>query len=705
MVGSDYCLSYKKDYLKLKKGDLKMFIRLILSLILIVVISLSLNTSIFILSVMASETSSSSQCNYSLRPTSNVMTLSGGSGSFDISVSRANNLSDIDMTKYQSLANINDKFNNYKPLLDKTSKNGSVRVIVRLNDSFVPEGNLSSPSLVSKQRESINKMQSKLLSELSGNVVKGLKRFQFIPFISFETDQKGLSTIYSSPNVTGVYEDKISRPFLSQSVPIIQGNQAWNSGYTGSGQTIAILDTGIETSHPFFSGKIVYEACYSTNSDNSLSLCPNGQNEQIGTGAGADCQASIQGCGHGTHVAGIAGGKGTSFSGVAKDANIMAFQVFTRFDDDSSCDGNAPCALSYDSDQIKALEKIYSLRNTFNISSVNMSLGGGKYTSNCDTENPGVKTAIDNLRSAGIATIIASGNESHTDGIGSPACISTAISVGSTTKSDVVSDFSNSASFLHLLAPGSKINSSVQNGSFGSKSGTSMATPHVAGAWAILTQKNPDASVSQILQAFQNTGTPITDHRNGIVKPRINIKSALDSFDVNCPWTATSNNNWINITDGQSGTGHGQTSYAVLASTSNRIGTISVQGQQFTVIQSNASFADVSRNNTFHDYIHAMYVQGITVGCEQQPLKYCPTSQVTRGQMAAFIIRAKFGEDFKKTETPHFTDVPNGHNFFKYIQKLKDEGFTTVSGSYNPDQIVPREQMSAFIGRAFIGMK
>ena len=73
--------------------------------------------------------------------------------------------------------------------------------------------------------------------------------------------------------------------------------------------------------------------------------------------------------------------------------------------------------------------------------------------------------------------------------------------------------------------------------------------------------------------------------------------------------------------------------------------------------------------------------------------------------MAAFIIRAKYGENFTYTQTPYFSDVLSTHTFFKYVQKLKDEGITAVTGSYGVDNIVTRAQMAAFLGRAFLGME
>jgi subtilisin family serine protease len=111
-----------------------------------------------------------------------------------------------------------------------------------------------------------------------------------------------------------------------------------------------------------------------------------------------------------------------------------------------------------------------------------------------------------------------------------PACISSAISVGSTTKQNAISGFSNSASFLSLLAPGSAIISSVPGGGYGTFSGTSMAAPHVAGAWAVLKSAKPSATVSQVLTALQNSGVPITDGRNGVVKSLIQIGDTASQF-------------------------------------------------------------------------------------------------------------------------------------------------------------------------------
>ena len=121
---------------------------------------------------------------------------------------------------------------------------------------------------------------------------------------------------------------------LAYSVPHIGGTTAWNSGYSGAGQAVAVLDTGVEKNHPLLAGKVVSEACYSSNYPQYgvTSVCPGGVTESTASGSGAPC-TGIDSCSHGTHVAGIVAGKNgpsNAPAGVAKDANIIAMQVFYR---------------------------------------------------------------------------------------------------------------------------------------------------------------------------------------------------------------------------------------------------------------------------------------------------------------------------------------------------------------------------------------
>ena len=174
----------------------------------------------------------------------------------------------------------------------------------------------------------------------------------------------------------------------------------------------------------------------------------------------------------------MAGTVGGSTWGIAKGVDLVAVRVL-------DCEGSGTT-----SGVIAGVDWVTANAQTPAVA--NMSLGGGQFTgASCDGDPR--KPIIDNLRAAGIATVIAAGNESFTDAIGSPACISSAVAVGSTqdgsggTVLDNVSPFSNSSNALDLLAPGQFIESSVPGGGFGILAGTSMAAPNVAGAAALAT--------------------------------------------------------------------------------------------------------------------------------------------------------------------------------------------------------------------------
>jgi subtilisin family serine protease len=418
---------------------------------------------------------------------------------------------------------------------DRARAEGQVRVLLELS---LPSGRLAEDALSNQARTAyrheITDTASRVLSRLAKHPHRVLRQYLAAPVIALEVGPAALQELEAASFlVKRVVEDRLHAPVLVDSVPLIGADEAWARGFDGTGLVVAVIDSGVDSAHPFLAGKVVEEACYSTTTRRrSTSLCPNGTDEQVGPGAAADC--SLEGCWHGTHVAGIAAGNGTpsdlAIWGVGRGASIMAVQIFSRFTRSADCGGAPPCIRAYTSDILAALERVYVLRTTHAFAAVNMSLGGGLFSSTCDTEP--YKPFIDNLRAVGIATVVASGNDGATGQLSAPACVSTAVSVGATTKDDQVAYFSNVAPFLSLFAPGDGIISSFAGGGFAMASGTSMAAPHVTGAWAVLKQAKPTASVDEILRALNDTGVMIADTRagTGTIRPRIQVDFALSDL-------------------------------------------------------------------------------------------------------------------------------------------------------------------------------
>ncbi len=395
---------------------------------------------------------------------------------------------------------------------------GLVSVIVHIDDrgAFQPGR--------ATNKDKLRAAQDAFLEKLGDSVVK-VKRFRAFPFLAYTIDTTGLAMMKADDQVLEVQENQRRRLHLAQSAPMIGAPEAWDAGLTGAGQYVVVVDTGVDSSHVFLKGKVAVEACLSGYFGESV--CPNGQDYQFGPGAAVPCD--LDGCAHGTHVAGIVAGNMSKMHGIARGAKIIAMQVASRLTNSADCgDEPAPCMTFWDADIIAAMDLAYDLKQTdgYQIAAVNMSLGGSdKYLQDCDADYPSYKRAVDWLKSISIASIVSSGNESYRNGMSSPACISDVVSVGSvcdTTNKDEcalgpeqLAESSNVSNRTSLLAPGAWITSAVPGSGYAAWSGTSMAAPHVAGAWALMKQRNPAASVDDVLAELRQNARLVSDDRSG----------------------------------------------------------------------------------------------------------------------------------------------------------------------------------------------
>ena len=250
-------------------------------------------------------------------------------------------------------------------------------------------------------------------------------------------------------------------------------NGSYSSAATGSGVTVYILDTGIETSHWDFGGRATV----------GYDVIGDGYN-------GQDCH------GHGTHVAGTVGG---AYYGVAKSASLVSVRVL-------DCGGFGTWS--------GVIEGVDWVSYNHAVPSVaNLSLAGWAMQSMDD--------AIENLVASGVTVAVAAANESDDACNYSPARAPSALTVGASNSSDYQAWFSNWGSCVDLYAPGEGITSAYLGGGSYTFDGTSMASPHVAGAAALYLQSNPWAAPSTVGSAILGNASQYKLYNLGAGSPNL----------------------------------------------------------------------------------------------------------------------------------------------------------------------------------------
>jgi len=425
----------------------------------------------------------------------------------------------------------------FDPALDQQLADSPMTtVLVRLNTEFTGTD--------SQRSAGARAAVAQLLATLPDGSYADVVDSGVLPVATFQASRAAVDVLKRSPLVRAVGADE-PMAIASAESNVRNGAAASNANsIRGDGTVVAVIDSGIQSTHPYLmrgtTSKVIGGACFTTPypSQGFSSPCPNNTPTAIdgpsSIAAGAACTWTDvgNGCSHGTHVAGIIAGEPgtpgfTDLSGVAPNTKLIAIQVFGSKATSGQPSGVTVVSLA--SDVLNSMKWLYNRRADFpGLSAVNISISSvtTKYPGICDTSSGSTSAnaaqqnmfaAVKALRDVGIATIVSAGNSGWNDGISSPACLSNTVGVGAI--DDVTgqrASFSNISTAVSLFAPGTAIPSAWPG--FPAtpmyESGTSQATPAVAGAWALMRQKYPRTMTSQgvtdILNLLRSTGTTVT---------------------------------------------------------------------------------------------------------------------------------------------------------------------------------------------------
>jgi subtilisin family serine protease len=348
--------------------------------------------------------------------------------------------------------------------------------------------------------------------ELVAEVGEEKLRYRFDDALLLEISAEDLAFLEEHEDVAAVELEGVREIFLQDSVGLVQGDFDLSVGglaLTGAGQTVCVLDTGVDYVHPDLGG------CYGNNTDGTECKIVGGHDFVNGDEDPDDDH------GHGTHVAGIVAASG-NITGVAPGATVLAVKV---------CNSGGSCS---DGDIRAGIDWCVQNTTGWNVSVISMSIGGGSSVGHCNDDF--LAGSIDAAVAENVSVVIASGNSGSSSAISAPACVEGAIPVGSTDKDGGVSSFSNRNALIQVFAPGRSINSTLGASGYGVLSGTSMSTPHVSGAIAVLgqylTAVGDVLSPSELEGVLNATGGLVDDSSgSGLNYSGIDVFAALLSLD------------------------------------------------------------------------------------------------------------------------------------------------------------------------------
>ena len=361
-------------------------------------------------------------------------------------------------------------------------------------------------------------------------------RYRWLSGFSGWADARAIEALMSDPEVVSIDIDRIAYPATTQGGALVGATIVQSLGVTGSGVTVAVIDTGIDTDHPDLASSLIAEACFCDDAPGPFGCCPGGGDTQTGAGAAEDD------VGHGTGSAGVIVSSSVTNMGIAPDASIVAVKVI-----------GAAGAGNF-SDVADGLDWVITNHATYGIKIVNLSLGDGvAYDNAAASPCTGSNTAdaIAQLKDLGVSVFVASGNEGFDNGISFPACVPEAFSVGGVydamfesvswcgatcsitlcTDQPAFADsfvcHTNSGSLLDILAPHYQATVPMIGGGTRNLGGTSISSPYAAGQAALLLEADASLTPDQILSSLEIGAPMVTNPDNGLSFPRTRVDLAV----------------------------------------------------------------------------------------------------------------------------------------------------------------------------------